>query len=162
MYENTTERKRIARYPLEFKAKVVATAIKENLDEYQISERFGISITAASNWMWSKNWILESYCERQRLKENPNGPIIVHGKEADYELVLEDEVPRRINAEDAIKELRATKRKARYLEDKIAYYEALMEVLELKPTEVQKKSAMRRLEEHPRPEAGETQEDSVQ
>lgn len=157
-----TEEKRVSRYSLEFKARVVATAIKEDLDDCQISERFGISATAARNWMWSKDWILESYCERQRLKENPDGPIIVHGKEADYELVLEDSVPRRINAEDAVKELKATRQKARYLEDKIAYYEALMEVLELKPTEVQKKSAMRRLEEHRKPEAGETQEGSVQ
>lgn len=63
----------------------------------------------------AKTGFWSSSANRQRLKENPDGLIIAHGREVDYELMLEDEVPRRINAEDAMKELKATKQKARRL-----------------------------------------------
>ena len=154
IYKDETGRR--IRYPLEFKAQVVATAIKEDLNEYEIARRFDIGITAAQNWMISKNWILESYCERQRLKENPQGPIIVHGKNEEFELLVEDCVPRKINAADAVKELKAEKRRNEYLEDKVAYYDALLDVLGIVPTQVQKKTAMRRLEEQQKKEEQDT------
>jgi len=111
---------RKVRYPLEFKARVVATAIRERLEVPEVATRFGISTTAANNWLLSKKSILESYCEQQRLKDHPSGAIVIHGERGEYELLVEDPVPRKINAEDAVKELRAANRKIDYLEDKLA------------------------------------------
>lgn len=150
------DRETKTRYSLEFKAMVVMTADKEDLEVRDVAARFGISHATAFNWMTAKMSILETYCMRQKLKENPDAPFIVYAGERKYELLLEDPVPKKINAEDAVKQLKDANKKIDFLEDKLAYYDSLLEVLGITPSEAQKKIAMRRSEEQVGPGGNET------
>ncbi len=156
MIETKEKRGTKRRHSLKFKAVVVMTADKEDLDYQELAERFGISYTSAQNWMADKKWILESYCLRQKLKENPDTPFVVYSGNHRYELLLEDPVPKKINAEDAVKQLKDAKKKIDFLEDKLAYYDALLDVLGIDPSAAQKKTAMKRSEELERSEGNET------
>ena len=144
------------RYTLEFKAMVVMTADKENLEVNDVAAKFNIAYATAYNWMAAKKSILETYCMRQKLKENPDAPFIVYAGRHKYELLLEDPVPKKINAEDAVKQLKDANKKIDFLEDKLAYYDSLFEVLGITPSEAQKKIAMRRSEGQVKPGGNET------
>ena len=156
MYISRKVREKKPRCTLEFKAMVVMTADKENLEVNDVTTKFDISYANAYNWMAAKKSILEAYCMRQKLKENPDTPFIVHVGEHKYELLLEDPVPKRINAEDAVKQLKDANKKIDFLEDKLAYYDALLDVLGVTPSMAQKKIAMRRSEGQVKPGGNET------
>lgn len=90
------------RYTLEFKAMVVMTADKENLEVNDVATKFDISYSTAYNWMAAKKSILETYCMRQKLKENSDAPFIVYAGGCKYELLLEDPVPKKRHGNSAL------------------------------------------------------------
>lgn len=59
--------------------------------------------------------------------------------EAGIEIIPEEIMPRKVSAEDLKKENKALREENEYLKDKVAYLEALYEVIRQEPSEVMKK-----------------------
>lgn len=117
-----------------------------------IAKEHGIPRTSVQNWcMRSKDNILAEYYSNRRRRTDGT-----RSSEAEIAIIPEEIMPRKVSPEDLKKENKALREENEYLKDKVAYLEALYEIIKQDPASVMKKKIFRnqesnriRQEEHP-------------
>ena len=98
--------------------------------------------TSVKNWcLRSKDNILaEHYANKRRRTDGSKAC------EAGIAIIPEEAMPRKISGEDLKKENKALREDNEYLKDKVAYIEALYEIIKQDPSSVMKKKVFRNQE----------------
>ncbi len=98
--------------------------------------------TSVKNWcLRSKDNILaEHYANKRRRTDGSEAC------EAGIAIIPEEAMPRKISGEDLKKENKALREENEYLKDKVAYLEALYEIIKQDPSSVMKKKVFRNQE----------------
>ena len=98
--------------------------------------------TSVKNWcLRSKDNILaEHYANKRRRTDGSKAC------EAGIAIIPEEAMPRKISGEDLKKENKALREENEYLKDKVAYLEALYEIIKQDPSSVMKKKIFRNQE----------------
>ncbi len=98
----------------------------------QVAKEFGISHSTVSEFYKNRDEIRARYYAGKRRQD---GCYVT----ADVEVIPEELMPRKVSAEDLKKENKALREENEYLKDKVAYLEALYEVIRQDPASVVKK-----------------------
>ena len=102
-----------------------------------IAREHDLPRTSVKNWCYrSKDNILGLYYADMRRRDG-------HSITTDVEIIPEELMPRKVGAEDLKKENKALREENEYLKDKVAYLEALYEVIRQDPASVVKKNRNR-------------------
>ena len=101
----------------------------------QAAKEFGISHSTVSEFYKNRDEIRARYYAGMRRQD---GCYIT----ADVEVITEELMPRKVSAEDLKNESKALREENEYLKDKVAYLEALYEVIKQDPASVVKKTKM--------------------
>ena len=105
----------------------------------QVASEFGISHSTVCEFYKSRDEIRAKYYAGMRRQD---GCYIT----VDVEVIPDELMPRKVSAEDLKKENKALREENEYLKDKVAYLEALYEVIKQDPASVIKKKIFRNRE----------------
>lgn len=112
-----------------------------------IAREFGVGYSSLKVWFKNRDRILARHYSSQRdLTEEEAAVLSRPARRHAVQTVLieEEPMPRRKSGEDLLRENRDLRTENEAMADKVAYYEALLDVLGIKPSAIQKKSASRR------------------
>lgn len=142
----TKKVERKSRYSLEFKMATIIEAEAGEKFYTQLSEELNLGPHTVRRWVKDRDKIFEEYyaqIERNKRKEEELQRLNLI-KDLPPALVLSEEPPmaRKVTPDDVLRRNKDLEARNSYLEDEIAYYKALLKVLKIEPTEVEKKSAL--------------------
>ena len=100
-----------------------------------IAKEHGLPRTSVKNWcLRSKdNILVEHYAGKRRRTDG------IKASGAEVVIVPEEAMPRKVSGEDLKKEKKALREENEFLKDKVAYLEALYEIIKQDPSSVMKK-----------------------
>ena len=100
-----------------------------------IAKEHGLPRTSVKNWcLRSKdNILVEHYAGKRRRTDG------IKASGAEVVIVPEEAMPRKVSGEDLKKENKALREENEFLKDKVAYLEALYEIIKQDPSIVMKK-----------------------
>ena len=104
-----------------------------------IAKEHGLPRTSVKNWcLRSKdNILVEHYAGKRRRTDG------IKASGAEVVIVPEEAMPRKVSGEDLKKENKALMEENEFLKDKVAYLEALYEIIKQDPSSVMKKKIFR-------------------
>lgn len=130
-------------HTLQFKAEAILRYEQGTVSRANLAKELEISESTFDYWMQFRDKILQqyySYCKDS--SEDGSVSIVVRNQDKVKTVLIEEEpMPRKVSGSDLVKENKDLRDKVSYMEDELAYYKALMEVMGLNPSEVQKKTA---------------------
>lgn len=141
---------------IDVKAKAILKYETNLYSKAAIAREFGVNDSSLKVWINNRDKILARYYSSKRdLTEEEAAALNnrpARKPEVQTVLIEEEPMPRRKSGEELLKENRELRTENEAMADKVAYYEALLDVLGIKPSAIQKKSASKQLEEQQKQE----------